>query len=47
MRMGHKVAWWPGLDWHAGAVCVVRRNEETGVLEGAADPRRPAYALGW
>ena len=46
-RMGHQVAWWPGLDWHAGAVCVVRRNEETGVLEGAADPRRPAYALGW
>jgi gamma-glutamyltranspeptidase / glutathione hydrolase len=46
-RMGHKVAWWPAIDWHAGAVCLVRRNEATGVLEGAADPRRPAYALGW
>jgi hypothetical protein len=28
-------------------VCVVRRNEDSGILEGAADPRRPAYALGW
>ena len=44
---GHEVAWWPDIDWRAGAVCAVRRNEETGILEGAADPRRPAYALGW
>jgi gamma-glutamyltranspeptidase / glutathione hydrolase len=46
-RLGHEVAWWPAVDWHAGAVCLVRRDEESGILEGAADPRRPAYALGW
>jgi gamma-glutamyltranspeptidase/glutathione hydrolase len=46
-QLGHNIARWPDIAWQAGAVCVVRRNEETGVLEGAADPRRPAYALGW
>ena len=46
-RRGHTIARWPEIAWQAGAVCVVRRNEESGVLEGAADPRRPAYALGW
>ena len=46
-QRGHDVKWWPDIAWQAGAVCVVRRNEETGMLEGAADPRRPAYALGW
>ena len=44
--LGHKVAWWPDIAWQAGAVCVVRKNDDD-VLEGAADPRRPAYALGW
>lgn len=46
-RRGHKVKRWPDIAWQAGAVCAVRRNDETGMLEGAADPRRPAYALGW
>ena len=46
-KRGHKIARWPDLAWQAGAVCVVRRDDATGVLEGAADPRRPAYALGW
>ncbi|MGZ5261200.1 MAG: gamma-glutamyltransferase family protein, partial [Burkholderiales bacterium] len=46
-QRGHKVARWPDIAWQAGAVCVVRRNDESGILEGAADPRRPAYALGW
>lgn len=46
-RLGHRVAWWPELAWQAGAVCAIRVNPETGILEGAADPRRPAYALGW
>ena len=45
-QRGHKIAWWPELEWRAGAVCLVRRNDD-GVLESAADPRRPAYALGW
>jgi len=28
-------------------VCTIRVNPQTGILEGGADPRRPAYALGW
>ncbi|HZP78383.1 MAG TPA: gamma-glutamyltransferase [Pseudolabrys sp.] len=45
-RLGHDVKAWPEHDWHAGAVCMVRVNLETGMLEGAADPRTPSYALG-
>jgi gamma-glutamyltranspeptidase/glutathione hydrolase len=44
--LGHKVAPWPEIEWRAGAVCAIRVNEETGLLEGGADPRRPCYALG-
>jgi len=25
----------------------VRQDIDTGILWGAADPRRPAYAMGW
>ena len=45
--LGHDVVAWPERDWHAGAVCMVRVNPLTGVLEGAADPRTPSAALGW
>jgi gamma-glutamyltranspeptidase/glutathione hydrolase len=45
-RLGHKIAWWPDWTWLAGAVCAVVAEEETGVLKGGADPRRPSYALG-
>jgi len=45
--LGHDIKWWPELEEAAGAVCAVRVNPETGVLEGGADPRRLAYALGW
>ena len=45
--LGHKVAWWPEIEWRAGAVCAIRVDPETGILHGGADPRRPAYALGW
>jgi gamma-glutamyltranspeptidase / glutathione hydrolase len=44
---GHDVKWWPDIEWRAGAVCAIRVNPETGVLEGGADPRRLCYALGW
>ncbi|MDB5809187.1 MAG: gamma-glutamyltransferase [Betaproteobacteria bacterium] len=46
-KLGHDVKWWPDIEWRAGAVCAVRANPDTGMLEGGADPRRPAYALGW
>lgn len=45
-RMGHKVEWWPDWTWLAGAVCTIVADQETGVLKGGADPRRPSYALG-
>jgi gamma-glutamyltranspeptidase/glutathione hydrolase len=45
-RMGHKVDWWPEWTWLAGAVCTVVADEQSGVLKGAGDPRRPSYAVG-
>jgi len=45
-KLGHHVASWPAVEWRAGSVCAVRVNEANGLLEGAADPRRPCYALG-
>ena len=45
--LGHDVHWWDDFVWRAGAMCLVKRDPETGFLLGAADPRRPAYALGW
>ena len=45
-KLGHKVAPWPEVEWRAGAVCAIRVNEKSGLLEGGADPRRPCYALG-
>ena len=44
---GHDVGRWPHLGWKAGAVCAIVRDAKTGVLSAGADPRRPAYALGW
>ena len=38
---GHIVKKWRHFDWHAGAVCAIKRDEKTGWLEGGADPRRP------
>jgi len=45
-KLGHQVAPWPDIEWRAGAVCAIRVNEKNGLLEGAADPRRPCYAMG-
>jgi gamma-glutamyltranspeptidase/glutathione hydrolase len=44
---GHEVGWWQELEWKAGAVCAISRNSDDGVMSAGADPRRPAYALGW
>lgn len=45
--MGHKVHWWDDSTWLAGAVCAIYVDHKTGVRHGGADPRRPAYVLGW
>jgi gamma-glutamyltranspeptidase/glutathione hydrolase len=44
---GHKVYWWDDYTWLAGAVCTIVNDHKNGVLHGGADPRRPAYVLGW
>jgi gamma-glutamyltranspeptidase/glutathione hydrolase len=41
---GHDVKPWPDYAWRAGAVCLARQTVFG--VEAAADPRRPAYALG-
>jgi gamma-glutamyltranspeptidase / glutathione hydrolase len=44
---GHRVYWWDDSTWLAGAVCTIVADHKNGVLHGGADPRRPAYVLGW
>lgn len=44
---GHEVYWWDDATWLAGAVCTIVADHRQGVLHGGADPRRPAYVLGW
>jgi gamma-glutamyltranspeptidase/glutathione hydrolase len=44
---GHDVRAWPDYTWLAGAVCTIINDTKNGVLHGGADPRRPAYVLGW
>jgi len=46
-RRGHDVEPWPDLAAQAGAICAVRRDCGSGVLAGAADPRRMSYGIGW
>jgi gamma-glutamyltranspeptidase / glutathione hydrolase len=43
--LGHDVNWWPDTTWRAGSVCMV--DYAAGIYAGAADPRRPCYAVGW
>jgi gamma-glutamyltranspeptidase/glutathione hydrolase len=46
-RRGHAVESWPDLAPLAGGVCAIRRDRRSGVLAGAADPRRMSYGIGW
>ena len=46
-QLGHKVHWWDDYTWLAGAPCTIVVDHKTGILHGGADPRRPAYVLGW
>jgi gamma-glutamyltranspeptidase/glutathione hydrolase len=45
--LGHDAQTWPEWTGQAGAVCAVARKPKTGVIQGAADPRRSTYAVGW
>lgn len=42
---GHRASFWPDLDWRAGGLCAVESDRKAGLIFGAADPRRPAYAI--
>jgi gamma-glutamyltranspeptidase/glutathione hydrolase len=45
--LGHRIFWWPEWTWLAGAPCAIAVDPTSGVRSAGADPRRPAYALGW
>jgi gamma-glutamyltranspeptidase/glutathione hydrolase len=45
--LGHDVEWWPDWTHDAGGLCAASRDLRTGLVTGAADPRRPSYALAW
>jgi gamma-glutamyltranspeptidase/glutathione hydrolase len=45
-RMGHQLRPWPAWSRAAGSVGAVQVDHENGVLHGAADLRRVAYAMG-
>ena len=46
-KLGHDVAEWPEWEWKAGDVCAIKVDTKTGIMEGAADPRRPSGVAGW
>ena len=46
-ELGHEVERLPDLSSKMAGVCLVRSDLEAGILWGAADPRRPARAVGW
>ena len=46
-RMGHSVSWWRDWEWKAGCVCAIVKDEQTGMMEGGADVRRPGGVRGW
>ena len=50
--LGHRIEWWPErgpayVSQDINAACAILSDPESGLKVGAADPRRPAYALGW
>jgi gamma-glutamyltranspeptidase/glutathione hydrolase len=51
LALGHRAERWPdtGPDYftNVSCACAVIADERSGVLKGAADPRRPGVAIGW
>lgn len=45
-ELGHDLAAWPDWTGSAGSLSAILVDHEQGVLHGAADPRRVAYAVG-
>jgi gamma-glutamyltranspeptidase/glutathione hydrolase len=47
LERGHTVEHWAQFDWHAGGVCLITIDPESGVRTAGADPRRECFAIGW
>ena len=50
--LGHRIDWYPergpaNTSPDISGVCVIRKDLASGVMTGGADPRRPAYGIGW
>ncbi len=45
--LGHEVHPWDHWEWKAGEVCAIKLDAKSGMMEGAADPRRPSGIAGW
>ena len=50
--LGHQVEWWgewgpPADHSDIATVCCILADRATGIMTAGADPRRPAYAVGW
>ena len=50
--LGHRIFRYPergpaNTSPDISGVCVIRKDLESGVMTGGADPRRPAYGFGW
>jgi gamma-glutamyltranspeptidase/glutathione hydrolase len=44
---GHELEVLAPMTDAMGGAQAIRINQDTGTLEGAADPRREGYAIGW
>ena len=44
---GHEVDRLADFSPKAAGICIIDADQETGILSGGADPRRPARAMGW
>ncbi|WP_159999775.1 gamma-glutamyltransferase family protein [Roseomonas sp. 18066] len=44
---GHDVFWRPPVSTNVAGVCAIRSDLKRGLLQGGADPRRAARAIGW
>ena len=44
---GHVLEPWAAWEYPAGAVCAIKADRETGIMEGGSDPRRPTGVAGW
>ncbi len=45
--LGHEVTMLEGWSMRVGGAHVIQRDDEQGVMQGGADPRRDGFAVGW